>query len=112
MNDEIVITPKEDGKMDVTTKAPDAVEVGHYAPLQGFLEIDSPSSEDKDKLKEIWEYFNPDGKKTESEVLYAVKSTENRMGALGLGETRLNKIYQYARLRRDIETNEKLLNEL
>jgi len=31
---------------------------------------------------------------------------------LKMGETRLGKVYEYARIRKDIETNERLLNEL
>lgn len=112
MNEEIVVTPKENGKMDVSVKPSESGEVKSYLPLQGFLELDTPSKEDSGKLQEIWDYFNPDGKKSNAEVLYAIRSVENRMGGLGLNETRLGKIYQYARLRKDIETNEKLLNEL
>ena len=44
--------------------------------------------------------------------MYAIKSVENRLGALKMGETRMGKIYEYARIRKDIETNQKLLNEL
>ena len=111
MRDEIVVTPKENGSMGVEVKAPEG-EVKTYLPLQGFLEIDSTDKETSDKLKDVWDYFNKDGKKSNAEILYEIRSQENKMGGIGLNETRLGKIYQYVKIRKDIETNEKLLNEL
>ena len=49
---------------------------------------------------------------TDADLMFAIKSVENRLGTLKMGETRLGKLYEYARIRKDIETNTKLLNEL
>ena len=49
---------------------------------------------------------------TDAELMYAIKSVENRLGTLRMGETRLDKVYEYAKLRKEIDTNEKLLSQL
>ena len=111
MNDEIVVTPKDNGGMNVETKAPELGSVQEFTPLSGMMDITEPSTEDSEKLSTVWDYFKGENK-TNAEILYAIKSLENRMAAPGLNETRLNKLYQWVRVRKEIESNEKLLNSL
>jgi len=113
MNDEIVVTPKDNGRMDVEVKPSETTgAIQEFTPLSGMMDITEPNKEDSEKLSTVWDYFKADGKKSNSEILYAIKSLENRMASPGLNETRLNKVYQWVRVRKDIESNEKLLNSL
>lgn len=112
MNDEIVVTPKDNGRMDVEVKpASDTSAPQDFLPLSGMMDISEPGKEDSEKLSTVWDYFKADGK-SNAEILYAIKSLENRMASPTLNETRLNKVYQWVRVRKDIESNEKLLNSL
>lgn len=110
MNDEVVVTPKDDG-VSVTVSsasAPVQIESIKVANMLGIPEAD------KDQIiqaKFVSDYFYKEGM-TDADLMYAIKSVENRLGALKLGESRLSKVYEYARIRKDIETNQKLLNEL
>jgi hypothetical protein len=110
MNDEVVVTPKDDG-VSVTVSsasAPVQIESIKVANMLGIPEADKDQTI---QAKFISDYFHKEGM-TDADLMYAIKSVENRLGALKLGETRLNKVYEYARIRKDIETNQKLLNEL
>lgn len=112
LSDEIVVTPKDNGRVDVeVTPNSNSGEVQDFLPLSGMMDIAEPSKEDSEKLSTVWNYFKGDGK-SNAEVLYAIKSLENRMQAPGLNESRLNKVYQWVRVRQEIESNEKLLNSL
>lgn len=111
MNDEIVVTPKDNGHMDVEVKPSEAGVVQEFTPLSGMMDITEPSKEDSEKLSTVWDYFKGENK-SNAEILYAIKSLENRMAAPSLNESRLNKVYQWVRVRKDIESNEKLLNSL
>lgn len=112
MDDKIIVTPTDTGAevtVDQTTTPSETVD---YTPLQGMLNVEEPTTDDKDALKAVWDYFNPDGKKSAAEVMWAVRDVENKLQPARMGETRLNKVYEYVRLRKDIETNEKLLKLL
>jgi len=110
--DEITVTPKHDGDVvDVTVEqksAPVEIEAVKIVNLLGGKENDSDAT---NQAKFVRDYFYKEGM-TDAELMYAIKSVENRLGVLKMGETRLGKVYEYARIRKDIETNERLLNEL
>jgi hypothetical protein len=110
--DEITVTPKHDGDVvDVTVEqksAPVEIEAVKIVNLLGGKEHDTDAS---NQAKFVRDYFYKEGM-TDAELMYAIKSVENRLGVLKMGETRLGKVYEYARIRKDIETNERLLNEL
>lgn len=110
MNDEIVVTPKDQGvEVSVEATTPESVD---YTPLQGMLSVTEPTTEDKDALKDVWAYFNPDGKKSAAEVMWAVRDVESKLQPARMGETRLAKIYEYVKLRKNIENDERLLKLL
>lgn len=110
--EEIVVTPKHDGDVvDVSVEQKSAPVEIDAMKVVGLLGGDPNDSDGTGQAKFIRDYFYKDGM-TDADLMYAIKSVENRLGALKMGETRLGKIYEYARIRKDIETNEKLLNEL
>lgn len=111
MDEKIVVTPV-DGGVEVSAEPATTAESVDYTPLQGMLGVSEPSTEDKDAMREVWEYFNPDGKKSAAEVMWAVRDVENKLQPARMGETRLNKVFEYVRLRKDIANNERLLKLL
>jgi hypothetical protein len=111
VNEEIEITPKDNGQVDVEVKSTGTVEVNNAQPLVSFLSIQDISKEDAERVKEVWDYFSKDSKST-SEILYNIQSRENRMGGLALNESRLDKLHRWVRITKDIENNEKLRNSL
>lgn len=111
MDEKIVVTPKDQG-VDVNVERSTDHESVDYTPIQGMLGVEEPTSSDKDNLKDVWTYFNPDGKKSAAEVMWAVRDVENKLEPARMGETRLNKIYEYVKLRKTIEENERLLKLL
>ena len=110
MNDEITVTPKDDGvKVSVSpATAPVQVDGIKIANLLGITEANHAQTT---QAKYINDYFYKEGM-TDAELMYAIKSVENRLGTLRMGETRLDKVYEYAKLRKEIDTNEKLLSQL
>jgi hypothetical protein len=110
--DEIVVTPKHDGDVvDVSVEQKSAPVEIDSIKIVNLLGGDPNDTDGSSQAKFIRDYFYKDGM-TDADLMYAIKSVENRLGALKMGETRMSKIYEYARIRKDIETNEKLLNEL
>lgn len=109
---EIVVTPKHDGDVvDVSVEQKSAPVEIDAMKVVGLLGGDPNDTDGTGQAKFIRDYFYKEGM-TDAELMYAIKSVENRLGALKMGETRLGKIYEYARIRKDIESNERLLNEL
>lgn len=110
--DEITVTPKHDGDVvDVSVGQQSAPVEVDAIKVVSLLGGDPNDSNGTGQAKFIRDYFYKEGM-TDADLMYAIKSVENRLGALKMGETRLGKIYEYARIRKNIETNEKLLNEL
>lgn len=111
MNEDIVVTPKDTG-VEVNVERTETVESVDYTPIQGMLNVTEPTTGDKDALKDVWAYFNPDGKKSAAEVMWAVRDVESKLQPARMGETRLAKIYEYVKLRKNIENDERLLKLL
>lgn len=112
MVDEIVVTPKHDGDVvDVSVEQKSAPVEVDSIKVVNLLGGDPNDTDGSSQAKFIRDYFYKEGM-TDAELMYAIKSVENRLGTLKMGETRLGKIYEYARLRKDIDTNEKLLDQL
>lgn len=78
--------------------APDSVE--HLILSQRF-ELESPSKTEDGKLREIWHFAK--GKsptKDIPDVMWQVMHLESIIGPPQLGESRLDKLYRYCKLRR------------
>ena len=112
MEEGIVVTPKHGGDVvDVTTEQKSAPVQIDAMKVVNLLGGDPNDTDGSNQAKFISDYFYKDGM-TDADLMFAIKSVENRLGTLKMGETRLGKLYEYARIRKDIETNTKLLNEL
>lgn len=63
--------------------------------------IDSPSKEESGKLAEIWDHAKSLSKTGDlQDVIWQVVHLEQVLGAPRLGESRLDRLYRYAKLKR------------
>lgn len=111
-SEEIVVKPKHDGDVvDVSVEQKSVPVEIDAIKVVNLLGGDPNDTDGASQAKFIRDFFYKDGM-SDAELMYAIKSVENRLGTLKMGETRMGKVYEYARLRKDIDTNEKLLNQL
>lgn len=108
MSDPLIIdTSGDEVKVEVTS--PSVIARDIPTPLTGFLQIASPTNEEQKQLKDIWQYLQETTKDDlDSERLMALRHLETRLGAPRLGQTRLQQIYQYIKLDKEVKLTEKL----
>lgn len=75
------------------------------SPVAGLLGISSPSAKERDQLDFISGQVEA---KDEADMLYQLRSLEQRLAPPKLGETRLGVLYHYLRLQHQIKNTEKL----
>jgi hypothetical protein len=69
--------------------------------LANRFEIDSPSKNEDNKLREVWDYARSQSNTKDSQdVLWQVIHLEGLLGAPRLGESRLDRLYRYCKLKR------------
>lgn len=74
--------------------------VMHLAIAERF-NIDIPTQEEDKKLQEVWNHVSElSDTKEISDIMYQTMHLEQTLGAPKLGETRLDKLYRYVKLRR------------
>ena len=87
-----------------TTQAPlgtpDAGAIQHLAIADRFG-ISNPTQEEENKLMEIWDHAAGLSKSGEiTDIIWQVIHLEGVLGAPRLGEERIDRLYRYAKLRR------------
>lgn len=88
-------------KQQVTTVGANPNPVEHLAIANRF-NITQPTKEENEKLSTIWDYVKSKGGEREmKDVIWDVINLEQTLGSPRLGETRLDKLYKYVRLRID-----------
>lgn len=71
----------------------------HLAIAHRF-NIQLPTKEESSKLKTIWDYVKQQGdERPIGDIVWEVINMEQKLGAPSLGETRLDKLYRYVKLR-------------
>lgn len=112
MNEEITITPKEQ-TMDVTVEKTESEPlISQYQPVAELFGIDNPNESDKQKLTDIYEYF-ADKDMSPKDIKWAVYERENRYQTpIKMGESRLDKMYEYITLRKEASKVEERLKQL
>jgi hypothetical protein len=74
--------------------------VQHMAIAKRF-NIDIPTKEEEGKLKEVWNYARKLSESSDiPDVIWQIVHLEGVLGAPRLGESRLDRLYRYAKLRR------------
>jgi hypothetical protein len=95
--EEIADKPVEDGRIGIKID---------YPQLIDYFNVDSPTNAQREKMATIFDYF-ADESKTIGELLYNMRILESRLGSPALGESRLQKMYNYIRITSDIKDKEK-----
>lgn len=111
MMEEIIVEelPQEDKIPEPATNT-DRIEHLILAPQ---FKLDSPGTEDKNKLAEVWALGKKLSKTGETyDVIWQVKHLMLTLGAPTPGESSLDRIYRYAKLRRQISQAETELKHL
>ena len=63
--------------------------------------LDAPTPQEDKKLKEIWDHVSKLSESGEmGDIIWQTMHLEQTIGAPALGETRLDKLYRYVKLRR------------
>ena len=89
---------KEEDKSPVASARSDVV--AHYT-LNDRFNITTPTKQEDGKLAEIWAYAKNNAKSDEiSDIIWEVIHLEGVIGSPRLGESRLDKLYKYCKLRR------------
>jgi hypothetical protein len=74
--------------------------IAHLA-LSNRFNIDMPTDQENKQLAEIWAYAKGVANSQEiSDIVWEVVHLEGVLGAPKLGETRLNRLYRYCKLKR------------
>lgn len=90
----------------VTTKSPptepsQGFTADSTAPVASFLSADPADN----RLSEIADFFREEGKDLlQADLLWKLRSLENRLGVPSLGEKRIDKIYRYIKLQSQIDS--------
>jgi hypothetical protein len=75
-------------------------EVSHLS-LKSRFNIDLPTKHEDKQLAEVWKYARNIAKSEDmQDIIWEVIHLESVLGAPRLGETRLNKLYTYIKLKR------------
>lgn len=102
---DLKVTEVEGDVMDQPPEAGIRPTTTEYPQLKDYFNVDSPSDAQKEKFAEIWEFFSEDSK-TIGDLMYKMRQLENRLGSPALGETRMQKMYNYIKISRSIKDDE------
>lgn len=84
---------------NITTVAANPDSIEHLAIAERF-NITSPTKEENEKLQTIWDYVKAKGgERSMGDVIWDVINLEQTIGSPNLGQTRLDKLYKYVKLR-------------
>jgi len=82
-----------------------------YPQLTEYFNVESATDAQKDKIATIFDYF-ADESKSIGDLLYKMRILESRLGSPLVGESRLQKMYNYVRITNDIKDKEKQRDSL
>lgn len=101
---EVVETPAEEQNSEQT---PELVKptAADYPEIKDYFNLESPTDAQKEKFGAIWEYFAEESKSV-GDLMFKMRNLENRLGSPEIGESRLQKMYNYIRISADIKDKE------
>lgn len=90
-----------DDKPQASQVTETAHETTEHMAIAKRFNLDAPTKQEEQMLKEIWEYAKGLSKIGDSsDIIWQVINLEGIIGAPQIGSSRLEKLYQYAKLRR------------
>lgn len=75
----------------------DADKTLNYEPLAQFLGYASPTDEQAEQLKFIWQHFSQEHEKR-GDIIQAIKDAYNSLSSPEVGQSKLSKLFIYTRL--------------
>lgn len=88
-------------EQDTSPGIDQAVEPTEHLAIASHFNIDTPTKEEAKKLMTIWEYARTMSKTGETmDIIWQVKHAGMTLGAPRLGESPLDKLYRWAKLKR------------
>lgn len=111
--DTIIVEDIDDGiNREGASPSPRTEPVQHLS-LASRFNIDTPTREENEKLQTIWSFAAEQAQTHDlQEILWSVIHLEQVLGAPKLGETRLDKVYKYIRLKRQEAQIQKELKDV
>ena len=96
---DITVESVPETPQSVTTVGSNPNPIEHLAIAERF-NIDHPTKQEDEKLATIWDYVKAQGgERSMSDVIWDVINLELTLGSPRLGQTRLDQLYKYVRLR-------------
>lgn len=95
--EEMANKPVEDGRLGIKID---------YPQLTDYFNLDTTTDAQREKIATIFDYF-ADESKTIGDLLYNMRILESRLGSPALGESRLQKMYNYIKITKSIKDQEK-----
>lgn len=100
MNPTVEDLPQSDKPIQSPQGAARSEPVAHFVLAPRF-NIDIPNKQEDGKLAEVWAYAGQMAQSDDiQEILWEVIHLEGVLGAPRLGESRLDRLYKYAKLKR------------
>lgn len=100
MNIQIEDIPSNEQPPKNITTVPAQTDSAEHLVIAERYNINIPTKEENEKLQTIWEWVKQQkGERPIQDVIWDVINLEGTIGSPKLGQTRLDKIYKYVRLR-------------
>ena len=87
---------KEEEIVEVSDETKASEPISHI-DIYPYFDVDKASKSDDEKLRYIYDYFK-DEATSKADLLWRIRSIENRIGTPELGVRRYEKVYRYLRL--------------
>lgn len=94
--EEMANAPVEDGRVGIKID---------YPQLTEYFNVESATDAQKEKIGVIFDYFAQESKSL-GDLMYKMRILESRLGSPAIGESRLQKMYNYVRITGDIKDKE------
>lgn len=94
--EEMANAPVEDGRAQIKID---------YPQLTEYFNVESATDAQKEKMATIFDYFAEESKNL-GDLMYKMRILESRLGSPAVGESRLQKMYNYVRITKDIKDKE------
>lgn len=76
-----------------------------FPALQDYFDLETPTKDQTAKLEQIWGFFAHESESI-GDLLYKLRSQESRLGSPAIGQSRLDKVLDYIKVSRSIESDE------
>ena len=94
-NENIAAEKEHNESADATPPSSTTMRDMNFISLKGFFNIDTPTPEEESAMNYIFEFFDRMEARSMGEILMGIRNIENRLGAVGIGQSRLTATKNY-----------------